>query len=152
MCIALGGSAKILDTKGTGLKRIIDQISFPQDIPIPPASSLPAGFECQLCFSVKTFQNPWDWIKHVREDVQPFTCTWERCRKPKMFKRKADWVRHENEGHRHLEWWTCDVKDCRHKCYRRSNFLEHLVREHKFVRPKFNTKAAIKRAGGIDPI
>jgi hypothetical protein len=68
-----------------------------------------------------------------------------------MFKRKADWVRHENEGHRHLEWWTCNVDDCTHTCYRRDNFLQHLVREHKYAEPKIKTKAAIKRAGDNDP-
>lgn len=170
MCISLGGRANVMDSKGdqrgldplsagydgsdgdiTPLEGAINPDSFPQDIPMPPTASLPAEFECQLCFSSKKFQKPSDWTKHVHEDVQPFTCTWERCKEPKMFKRKADWVRHENEGHRHLEWWTCDVDDCRHKCYRRDNFLQHLVREHKFVEPKVKTKAAIKRAGGIDP-
>ncbi len=170
LCIAQGGSAKILDAKGdtrqpdplsarydgsdgdiTPLEGAISQESFPQDIPMPPTGTLPAEFECQLCFSTKKFQKPSDWTKHVHEDVQPFTCTWEKCREPKMFKRKADWVRHENEGHRHLEWWTCDVEDCRHICYRRDNFLQHLVREHKFTEPRFKTKAAIKRAGGVDP-
>jgi len=166
MCIALGGSAKILDTKGDGrgldrydgsdgditpLEGAIAPESFPQDIPMPPTQTLPAEFECQLCYQSKKFQKPSDWTKHVHEDVQPFTCTWDRCRDPKIFKRKADWVRHENEGHRHLEWWTCDVEDCRHTCYRRDNFLQHLVREHKFPEPKVKTKAAIKRAGGIDP-
>lgn len=171
MCIAMGGSANILDSKGgergldplsarydgsdgdiTPLEGTINPDSFPQDIPMPPVGSLPAELECQLCFTAKKFQKPSDWTKHVHEDVQPFTCTWDRCKEPKMFKRKADWVRHENEGHRHLEWWTCDVDDCRHKCYRRDNFLQHLVREHKFVEPKVKTKAAMKRAaGGIDP-
>lgn len=51
----------------------------------------------------------------------------------------------------HLEWWTCDVDDCWHTCYRRDNFLQHLVREHKFLEPKVKTKAAIKRSGGQDP-
>lgn len=170
MCVAMGGSANILDSKGdqrgqdplsatyhgsdgdvTPLEGAINQESFPTDIPMPPTSTLPAEFECQLCFTAKKFQKPSDWTKHVHEDVQPFTCTWERCREPKMFKRKADWVRHENEGHRHLEWWTCDVEDCRHVCYRRDNFLQHLVREHKFTEPKVKTKAAIKRAGTVDP-
>lgn len=170
MCIAQGGSANILDPKGdarsldplsaryegsdgdvTPLEGAISQESFPQDIPLPPTSTLPAEFECQLCFQAKKFQKPSDWTKHVHEDVQPFTCTWDKCREPKIFKRKADWVRHENEGHRHLEWWTCDVDDCRHICYRRDNFLQHLVREHKFAEPKVKTKAAIKRAGAIDP-
>jgi hypothetical protein len=170
LCVALGGTANIIDQKGdprgvdplsarydgsdgdiTPIEGAITTESFPVDIPMPPATSLPAEFECQLCFQAKKFQKPSDWTKHVHEDVQPFTCTWDRCRDPKIFKRKADWVRHENEGHRHLEWWTCDVDDCRHTCYRRDNFLQHLVREHKFPEPKVKTKAAMKRAGGIDP-
>ncbi|KAJ4297160.1 hypothetical protein N0V88_004078 [Collariella sp. IMI 366227] len=169
MCIAQGGQANILDTRGdsrgldplsryddedgdiTPLEGAINPDSFPQDIPMPLTASLPAEFECQLCFNSKKFQKPSDWTKHVHEDVQPFTCTWDRCKEPKMFKRKADWVRHENEGHRHLEWWICDFEDCRHKCYRRDNFLQHLVREHKFIEPKVKTKAAIKRAGATDP-
>ncbi|KAJ8129915.1 hypothetical protein O1611_g3714 [Lasiodiplodia mahajangana] len=167
-CGSLGGTIRYLDNRSGG--RGIDQSSrtissdeeaippegginaesFPQGISPPPATSLPAEFECPLCFTIKKFQKPSDWTKHVHEDVQPFTCTWVKCRDPKMFKRKADWVRHENEGHRHLEWWTCDVEDCRHVCYRRDNFLQHLVREHKFMEPKVKTKAAIKKAGAVD--
>lgn len=168
LCIAMGGSARVFDQKGdrrgsdsltspdndltSPIEGVISQESFPQDIPMPPTTSLPAEFECQLCFQSKKFQKPSDWTKHVHEDVQPFTCTWERCKDPKIFKRKADWVRHENEGHRHLEWWKCDVDDCAHICYRRDNFLQHLVREHKLDEPKVKTKAALKRAGGNDPI
>ncbi|KAL2113341.1 hypothetical protein VUR80DRAFT_4393 [Thermomyces stellatus] len=165
LCIAQGGSARNLDQKGdtrgpeslispesnlTPIEGVISQESFPQDIPLPPTTSLPAEFECQLCFQAKKFQKPSDWTKHVHEDVQPFTCTWERCKDPKIFKRKADWVRHENEGHRHLEWWKCDVDDCTHVCYRRDNFLQHLVREHKLDEPKVKTKAA--RAATNDPV
>ncbi|KAI3332009.1 hypothetical protein HD806DRAFT_177329 [Xylariaceae sp. AK1471] len=164
-CQSLGGTVRYLDNRGgdrgvdplsttdeeaTPLEGGINAESFPLGIPMPPTTSLPAEFECIICFTSKKFQKPSDWTKHVHEDVQPFTCTWDRCRDPKMFKRKADWVRHENEGHRHLEWWTCDVDDCRHICYRRDNFLQHLVREHKFTEPKIKTKAAIKKAGGVD--
>ncbi|TGJ83700.1 hypothetical protein E0Z10_g5069 [Xylaria hypoxylon] len=168
-CLSLGGSVRYWDGRSgdrgvdpssarapssdedaTPLEGGINAESFPQGITPPPATSLPAEFECPLCFNTKKFQKPSDWTKHVHEDVQPFTCTWDRCRDPKMFKRKADWVRHENEGHRHLEWWTCDVDDCRHVCYRRDNFLQHLVREHKFTEPKVKTKAAIKKSGGVD--
>ncbi|RFU72364.1 c2h2 finger domain-containing [Trichoderma arundinaceum] len=174
LCLALGGSANVLSTRGaenngntkgmdtlsthydddddvTPTEGAINQESFPTDIPMPPTQHLPAEFECQLCYQKKKFLKPSDWTKHVHEDVQPFTCTWDKCRDPKIFKRKADWVRHENEGHRHLEWWTCDVEDCRHTCYRRDNFLQHLVREHKFQEPKVKTKAAMKKAGTVDP-
>ncbi|PFH57381.1 hypothetical protein XA68_15142 [Ophiocordyceps unilateralis] len=159
LCVTLGGSSSVTDSvapaaggeDGVAAEGVIGPDSFPQDIPLPPAPRLPAEFECQLCFQRKRFGKPSDWTKHVHEDVQPFTCTWDKCRDPKVFKRKADWVRHENEGHRHLEWWTCDVDDCRHTCYRRDNFLQHLVREHKFPEPKVKTKAAMKRIGGLDP-
>jgi hypothetical protein len=125
--------------------------TFPQGVPMPPTRNLPAEFECQLCFKAKKFTKPSDWTKHVHEDVQPFTCTYDKCKEPKSFKRKADWVRHENERHRHLEWWICQVDDCRHPCYRKDNFLQHLVREHKLPEPKQKTKAAIKKARLTEP-
>ncbi|KAM3086586.1 hypothetical protein ACMFMG_000714 [Clarireedia jacksonii] len=168
-CIALGGSATLYDAKGKprespdrsagGLQLVTDfsddsnpgegalsTETFPKGVPMPPTRNLPAEFECQLCFKAKKFQKPSDWTKHVHEDVQPFTCTYDKCREPKSFKRKADWVRHENERHRHLEWWICQMDDCRHPCYRKDNFLQHLVREHKLPEPKQKTKATIKKA------
>jgi hypothetical protein len=168
-CVALGGHATLLDAKGQpreaeqglGLQIITDlgnesdsnpgegaltDETFPQGVPKPATKNLPAEFECQLCFKAKKFQKPSDWTKHVHEDVQPFTCTYDKCKEPKSFKRKADWVRHENERHRHLEWWVCQVDDCRHPCYRKDNFLQHLVREHKLPEPKQKTKAAIKKS------
>ncbi|KAI9732077.1 MAG: hypothetical protein M1818_007672 [Claussenomyces sp. TS43310] len=171
-CVSLGGSPTLLDAKGqlrhnsladSSLQVVADlsegdtnpegQLgidSFPPGVPMPLVPSLPAEFECQLCFKVKKVQKPSDWTKHVHEDVQPFTCTYSNCREPKSFKRKADWVRHENERHRQLEWWTCQIDECAHKCYRKDNFLQHLVREHKLPEPKHKTKAAVKKASGDD--
>ncbi|OTA88779.1 hypothetical protein M434DRAFT_120459 [Hypoxylon sp. CO27-5] len=135
LCIALGGSAIPLSSDDTGFDGRINPRDLPRGIPIPPTMSFPAEFECQLCFRPKKLQKPSDWTKHVYGDLMPFTCTWENCHEPKTFKRKSDWVRHENEAHRRLEWWTCDVDDCAHTCYRRDNFFRHLVREHKFPEP-----------------
>jgi hypothetical protein len=112
---------------------------FPPGVPLPPVKRLPAEFECPLCFKVKKFYKPSDWTKHVHEDVQPFTCTFPNCGEPKSFKRKADWVRHENERHRQLENWTCQMPDCNHTCYRKDNFVQHLVREHKIAEPRVRT-------------
>jgi len=128
--------------------------SFPQGIPLPPVNRLPAEFECPFCFKVKKFQKPSDWTKHVHEDVQPFTCTFPGCNESKSFKRKADWVRHENERHRQLEYWQCSAKDCNHTCYRKDNFVQHLVREHKVPEPKVRTgrlSNAGARSPNIDP-
>ena len=115
---------------------------FPPGVPMPPTDHLPSKFECPFCFRVKRFEKPSDWGKHVHEDLQPFTCTFSACLEPKSFKRKADWVRHENERHRLLEWWQCSEEDCNHKCFRRDNFVQHLVREHKMQEPE-----RLKRSG-----
>jgi hypothetical protein len=112
---------------------------FPSGVPLPPVKHLPAEFECPLCFKVKKFYKPSDWTKHVHEDIQPFTCTFSGCNEPKSFKRKADWVRHENERHRQLESWTCNFGECSHTCFRKDNFVQHLVREHKLPEPKVRT-------------
>ena len=126
---------------------------FPSGVPLPPVKRLPAEFECPLCFKVKKFYKPSDWTKHVHEDVQPFTCTFPNCQEPKSFKRKADWVRHENERHRQLENWTCNITDCNHTCYRKDNFVQHLVREHKITEPKQRTGRMSNKepAVGSDP-
>jgi hypothetical protein len=121
---------------------------FPTGVPLPPVHRLPAEFECPLCFKVKKFYKPSDWTKHVHEDVQPFTCTFPSCGEPKSFKRKADWVRHENERHRQLENWTCQIGDCTHTCYRKDNFVQHLVREHKIAEPRQRPS----RASNKDPL
>ncbi|KAF2278175.1 uncharacterized protein EI97DRAFT_440685 [Westerdykella ornata] len=125
---------------------------FPSGVPLPPVKRLPAEFECPLCFKVKKFYKPSDWTKHVHEDVQPFTCTFPNCGEPKSFKRKADWVRHENERHRQLENWTCQIADCNHTCYRKDNFVQHLVREHKIAEPRARTgrTAAREAQSGIE--
>ncbi|KAI9761929.1 MAG: hypothetical protein M4579_000712 [Chaenotheca gracillima] len=175
-CYALGGQEKILPSRGpnkesdtfqtpfnvstvvpsdeetAGLAEgAVAAAQFPDGVPLPPVKRLPAEFECPLCFQVKKFQKPSDWTKHVHEDVQPFTCTFPNCLEPKSFKRKADWVRHENERHRQLEWWTCNLPDCNHTCFRKDNFVQHLVREHKKREPRVKTsKAAMKsRAGSV---
>ena len=115
---------------------VVTDATFPPGVPMPPVKRLPAEFECPLCFQVKKLQKPSDWSKHVHEDLQPFTCTFPTCPDPKSFKRKADWVRHENERHRQLEWWRCTEEGCAHQCFRRDNFVQHLVREHKMPEPK----------------
>lgn len=120
--------------------------TFPDGIPIPPICRLPAEFECPLCFQVKKFMKPSDWTKHVHEDVQPFTCTFPSCAEPKSFKRKADWVRHESERHRHLESWRCEVPECWHVCYRKDNFVQHLVREHRLPEPRAKSGRVSKAA------
>jgi len=170
LCPAVGGEAEILpartggrdagssstfkvapgadsDNEDPAFDGIVTPAAFPDGIPLPPTKKLPARFECPLCFQVKTFQKPSDWTKHVHEDVQPFTCTFPSCPEPKSFKRKADWVRHENERHRHLEWWTCNLSECTHVCYRKDNFVQHLVREHKRKEPKLKGRGSANSKG-----
>ena len=171
-CFDLGGQAEILPPKAsnreskpltagfevtttTGLgpgehgdqygDAAVASTQIQQGIPPLPVKRLPARFECPLCFKVREFQKPSDWTKHVQEDLQPFTCTFADCAEPKSFKRKADWVRHENELHRKLEWWDCSLPDCPHVCYRKDNFVQHLVREHKMPEPKVKATKTVPK-------
>lgn len=129
--------------KSTIPEGVITPAQFPPGVPLPPVHRLPAEIECPICFKVKKIGKPSDWSKHVHEDLMPFTCTFPECSDPKPYKRKADWVRHENERHRQLEWWTCSIaipgdstgRKCGHKCFRRDNFIQHLVREHRLQEP-----------------
>ncbi|GME48964.1 Zinc finger C2H2-type protein [Neofusicoccum parvum] len=171
-CIALGGQSKILpprtnnkegEASFAGFQIVVsseDEIDpseegtiipkpLPPGFPIPPVKRMPAEFECPLCFKVKKFYKPSDWTKHVYEDLQPFTCTFPNCGEPMSFKRKADWVRHENERHRQLEKWVCNRQNCGHTCYRKDNFVQHLVREHKVPEPKARTGRAAQAANNI---
>lgn len=143
-------SVKIKTEKGVSVdeRQAISPTSLPFDMSRPPFTSLPAQFECPLCFRMTTVRSVSEWKRHVHEDVLPFVCTWESCKDRKEYKRKADWVRHENERHRQLDWWTCDVGDCGHKCFRRDIFVQHLVREHKHPEPKPRTKASLNRVIG----
>ena len=122
---------------------------FPEGIPYPPVDRLPARFECPFCFQVKNMFKPSDFTKHVHEDLQPFTCTFSDCGDARSFKRKADWVRHENEAHRRLELWRCYDDSCKHICYRKDNFAQHLVREHKLPEPKSRSRVKSKGEGGL---
>lgn len=171
-CFALGGDAQLLAPRpsakdpdatcaqfsvqnpadsepedGVNEEGIVPPALFPPGIPLPPIKRLPAEFECFLCFKNKKFHKPSDWTKHVHEDVQPFSCTFPNCTEPKSFKRKADWVRHENERHRRLEYWMCSVQECSHICYRKDNFVQHLVREHKKTEPKVKSRAGKGKGG-----
>ena len=143
---SIAGNSQSDDEANALSEGIVTAAQFPAGVPMPPVKRLPAEFECSLCFKVKKFHKPSDWSKHVHEDVQPFTCTFADCAEPKSFKRKADWVRHENERHRQLEWWLCNYNDCNHKCYRKDNFVQHLVREHKLPEPKIKTLKSSKPA------
>ncbi|KAL8753515.1 MAG: hypothetical protein Q9184_005399 [Pyrenodesmia sp. 2 TL-2023] len=143
---AIGGAGQSDDELNALAEGVVTPAQFPPGVPMPPVKRLPAEFECSLCFKVRKFHKPSDWSKHVHEDVQPFTCTFQSCAEPKSFKRKADWVRHENERHRQLEWWMCNRVDCNHRCYRKDNFVQHLVREHKLPEPKVKTSKAGKPA------
>ena len=121
-------------------EEIIVPESFPSGVPMPPVGRLPAEFECPVCLRLKKIIKPSDWTKHIHEDIQPFTCTFETCADPKSFKRKADWVRHENERHRQLEWWMCNMENCSRKTYRPDSFVQHLVREHGLPEPMMKTQ------------
>lgn len=153
-CVALGGTFKpIPPREGHVRDRENDTVDLAASgIPVPAGIQLPARFECQFCYKATSVQSARQWNEHVHSDIQSYICTWPRCRSENpTFKTLTPWIRHENV-HRQLEWWICQIDDCRHPCYRKPNFLQHLVREHKFPKPKQKTRAAILKAGHTEPV
>ncbi|KAL1886818.1 hypothetical protein Plec18167_000753 [Paecilomyces lecythidis] len=149
-CFALGGTASLLQpSKNSADSSLITDFSndrqyrssntegvaeyvthLPPEIPIPPVSRLPARFECPICFRVTMCLKASDWITHVYEDVEPFTCTFPGCSDPKSYRRQADWKRHEDKTHWKYDWRECSYPGCSHKFSRADMFREHLIREH----------------------
>ena len=129
---------------------VINTDSFPHDIPLPPTTTLPAELECQLCYSPQMITNKADWIRHVHQDVQSYTCTWDDCTDPRMFTRKADWLRHENEEHRHFDWWICDVDSCKNKCIRKDD-AQLLDQDHQCRGPGLKVREALRLSRNADP-
>ena len=90
--------------------------------------------------------------RNIDGKLRPFTCTWSHCRGPTMFKEKNDWLRHENENHRHVEHWICDIGNCIHQFYREDKFLQHLIYEHNFPEPNVETESSENRASALDDL
>ncbi|KAK8181606.1 uncharacterized protein BKA78DRAFT_47768 [Phyllosticta capitalensis] len=108
--------------------------------PLPPIKRLPAEFECPFCFEVKHFSKPSDWTQHLRDDVQPYFCTFRDCDSVKTWGRKADWKRHMEERHLQLETFKCNWRDCGKEVVRKSNFYAHCLREHRVPVPNHEPK------------
>jgi hypothetical protein len=114
-------------------------------LPKPPAQTFPAKFECPLCFQVINLSTPYEWTRHVREDLESFPCTYKECGDLESFKRRSAWSRHENDKHRQVDLWVCGETHANQKnhggvisyiCLKghvhKGDLEEHLKRVHKF--------------------
>lgn len=63
-------------------------------------------FECPLCFTVRSFKNPWKWKKHAYADLKPYVCSGGRGQCDlEVFPDQDAWFTHELENHR--QNWIC---------------------------------------------
>lgn len=104
--------------------------NLPRSIPSPPSGSLSAEVECSICFKIKTFRSLSSWTKHVYEDIEPYTCTFEDCSSIRSFKHQSDWVSHENGRHREPCRYICHIGSCKFTTIRKSNFCPHIYQVH----------------------
>ncbi|KAK2762794.1 hypothetical protein FQN54_000969 [Arachnomyces sp. PD_36] len=70
-------------------------------VPPPPKDSADERpFECPLCFYIITVENRTLWARHVFRDLQPYSCTFRDCPKPrKLYYHRHDWFNHELTTH-----------------------------------------------------
>lgn len=105
-------------------------VNLPRSIPPPPTGSLFTEVECSICFKIKTFPSLSSWTKHVYEDIEPYTCTFEDCSSIRSFKHQFDWVSHEYNSHREPSRYICHISDCKFTTIRKSNFSPHIYQIH----------------------
>ena len=65
--------------------------------------------------------------KHIFLDLQPYSCTYEKCAKPdRLYESQRDWFAHELADHR--KQWVCHL--CKHICDEEAQFISHLTIKH----------------------
>ncbi|KAI1388240.1 fungal-specific transcription factor domain-containing protein [Hypoxylon trugodes] len=103
---------------------------LPPGYPPPPTREMSLGeFECYICYRVKPFENPSDWVVHIQEDLQLFSCTWPDCHHTEAFGRKSDWIHHENVFHIR-GGQVCAVDGCGETFPTRREIRQHLDTKH----------------------
>ena len=70
-------------------------------IPVRPKESDDgAPFECPVCFYVITVDDTRSWIKHVFNDLQPYSCPFLDCPLPyKLYSFQREWIGHLHSVH-----------------------------------------------------
>ncbi|MCJ1381880.1 hypothetical protein MMC17_004992 [Xylographa soralifera] len=74
---------------------------------MPQAARNRQPFECPHCRTIECVKDTNSWIKHVYRDLQPYMCTFEKCKTPhEMYEGRRQWFNHELQQHRRS--WSCN--------------------------------------------
>ncbi|MCJ1387908.1 hypothetical protein MMC18_000751 [Xylographa bjoerkii] len=96
---------------------------------MPQAARDRQHFECPHCRTIECVLDSNSWIKHVYKDLQPYMCTYEKCKTPhEMYEGRRQWFNHELQQHRRS--WSCNGH-----CDRKFDAGEALIAHIKKVSP-----------------
>ena len=74
---------------------------------MPQAARKQQPFECPHCRTIECVRDTNSWIKHVYKDLQPYMCTFEKCKTAhEMYEGQRQWFNHEIQQHRRS--WSCN--------------------------------------------
>ncbi|KAF2205846.1 hypothetical protein GQ43DRAFT_459672 [Delitschia confertaspora ATCC 74209] len=78
------------------------------ELPSPPrAADGEKDFECPYCYVIcpARYGKGRSWRTHLLQDLQPYVCTYEKCRQPdQLFRSRREWADHEAT---HRKLWRC---------------------------------------------
>lgn len=67
----------------------------------PPESSNGSPFECPYCFHFITIDNSRAWLKHVLQDLQPYSCVVSDCpSQHRLYGSRREWYNHLRTAHK----------------------------------------------------
>ena len=82
----------------------------------PPESHDGRPFECPYCFCIISIRNRKAWIKHVFQDLQPYTCVWKNCAlSRKSWDSRKEWYKHIFD-HSEASSWRTDGTETDTEC------------------------------------
>ena len=111
--------------------------------PMPRSARAGKLFECPYCRTIECVKDTSAWIKHVYKDLQPYMCTFEKCRVADvMYEGRRQWFNHELQQHRRS--WTCNGH-CDQKFGSMKALMSH-IKKHKpgvYSDPHLRTMAEV---------
>lgn len=116
-----------------GLMTLSEEVVTPQNVPSWQVESFHLYLECSLCFEVMCSDDSSEWIDHIYGNICDLVCSFADCDQIHSFVSMIDWAFHEYIKHRESLKWTCNHSQCVYSTFRKANFVQHLVKQHRLI-------------------
>lgn len=125
-----------------GLMALSEEAATLQNMPSWQVEGCHLYLECPLCFEVVCTGDSSEWIDHIYGNICDLVCSFADWDQIHSFVSMADWAFHEYTKHRGSPKWTCNYSQCVYSTFRKANFVQHLVKQHRLVEPNYRERVS----------